>query len=139
MLNLFALGKIGEAFSDSDFVTAFATVLLALITGGLVLVGYRQIQTSRAQLRAYVSVFGTDCNVKDGRFTSHYEIFNAGQTPANNMRIISRTCVLLHPVREDFDFNIPPQRWSRFLRQPVKVDLTTQRTIHHEDAETIFG
>lgn len=31
------------------------------------------------------------------------------------------------------------QRWSRFLRQPVKVDLTTQRTIHHEDAETIFG
>jgi hypothetical protein len=31
------------------------------------------------------------------------------------------------------------QRWSRFLRQPGKVDLTTQRTIHHEDAETIFG
>jgi hypothetical protein len=31
------------------------------------------------------------------------------------------------------------QRWSHFLRQPVKVDLTTQRTIHHEDAETIFG
>ena len=31
------------------------------------------------------------------------------------------------------------ERWSRLLRQPVKVDLTTQRTIHHEDAETIFG
>jgi hypothetical protein len=31
------------------------------------------------------------------------------------------------------------ERWSHFLRQPVKVDLTTQRTIHHEDAETIFG
>ena len=31
------------------------------------------------------------------------------------------------------------KRWSRFLRQPVKVDLTTPRTTHHEDAETIFG
>ena len=34
---------------------------------------------------------------------------------------------------------VDSQRWSHFLRQPVKVDLTTQRTIHHEDAETIFG
>ena len=36
-------------------------------------------------------------------------------------------------------FVIEEERWSRFLRQPVKVDLTTQRTIHHEDAETIFS
>jgi hypothetical protein len=35
--------------------------------------------------------------------------------------------------------SILSQRWSHFLRQPVKVDLTTQRTIHHEDAETVFG
>ena len=31
------------------------------------------------------------------------------------------------------------ERWSHFLRQPAKVDLTMQRTIHHEDAETVFG
>jgi ATP adenylyltransferase len=31
------------------------------------------------------------------------------------------------------------QRWSHFLRQGVKVDLMTKRTIHHEDAETVFG
>ena len=31
------------------------------------------------------------------------------------------------------------ERWSRFLRQPAKVDSTMQRTIHHEDAETVFG
>jgi hypothetical protein len=31
------------------------------------------------------------------------------------------------------------QRWSHFLRQPVKVDSPMQRTIHHEDAETVFG
>ena len=31
------------------------------------------------------------------------------------------------------------ERWSHFLRQPVKVDLTMQRMIHHENAETVFG
>ena len=31
------------------------------------------------------------------------------------------------------------QRWSRFVRQPAKVDLPMRRTIHHEDAETVFG
>jgi hypothetical protein len=33
----------------------------------------------------------------------------------------------------------PRQRWSRFLRQPGKVDSPMQRTNHHEDAKTIFG
>jgi hypothetical protein len=31
------------------------------------------------------------------------------------------------------------QRWSHFLRQPVKVDFPMKRTIHNEDAETIFS
>ena len=31
------------------------------------------------------------------------------------------------------------QRWSRFLRQAVKVDSTIQGMIHHEDAETLFS
>ena len=31
------------------------------------------------------------------------------------------------------------QRWSHFLRQPAKVDSPMKRTIHHEDAETVFG
>ena len=31
------------------------------------------------------------------------------------------------------------ERWSHFLRQPAKVDSPMQRTIHHEDAETVFG
>jgi hypothetical protein len=30
-------------------------------------------------------------------------------------------------------------RWSRFLRQAVKVDLLTQRMIHHEDTQTVYG
>jgi|GEM_PF-3246888 hypothetical protein len=34
---------------------------------------------------------------------------------------------------------IKGERWSHFLRQPVKVDSPIQRTNHHEDAETVFG
>ena len=30
-------------------------------------------------------------------------------------------------------------RWSRFLRQAAKVDLQTQRMIHHEDTQTVHG
>jgi hypothetical protein len=37
------------------------------------------------------------------------------------------------------NFAFTAQRWSHFLRQAAKVDSTTQRTIHHEDAETVFG
>ena len=30
-------------------------------------------------------------------------------------------------------------RWSRFVRQAAKVDLLTQRMIHHEDTQTVHG
>jgi hypothetical protein len=30
------------------------------------------------------------------------------------------------------------KRWSRFVRQAVKVDSPMKRMIHHEDAETVF-
>jgi hypothetical protein len=40
----------------------------------------------------------------------------------------------LFPVRQP-----SLQRWSHFLTQPAKVDSPIQRTIHHEDAETVFG
>jgi hypothetical protein len=35
-------------------------------------------------------------------------------------------------------FSVQYQRWSRFLRQPAKVDSPIWRTIHDEDAETVF-
>ena len=31
------------------------------------------------------------------------------------------------------------ERWSRYLRQVVKVDPTMKRMIHHEDAQTVHG
>lgn len=30
-------------------------------------------------------------------------------------------------------------RWSRFPGQAAKVDLMTQRMIHHEDTQTVHG
>lgn len=37
------------------------------------------------------------------------------------------------------DFPRDRLRWSRFLRQAVKVDLLTQRMLHHEDTQTVYG
>jgi DNA-binding MltR family transcriptional regulator len=41
--------------------------------------------------------------------------------------------------RNRYLLSVRAKRWSHFLRQPAKVDSTMQRTIHHEDAETVFG
>jgi hypothetical protein len=37
------------------------------------------------------------------------------------------------------DFGDKNLRWSRFLRQAVKVDLLTKRMIHHEDTQTVYS
>ena len=37
------------------------------------------------------------------------------------------------------NLNPDVERWSRFLRQAVKVDSTMQGMIHDEDAETLFS
>ena len=44
-----------------------------------------------------------------------------------------------HRLNKTTVFGMVEQRWSRFLRQPAKVDSPMQRTNHHEDAETVFG
>ncbi len=64
-------------------ITAVATVLLTFVTGGLIWVGYMQIRTARAQLRAYVFVSSARvANVADGVPVAHVVIKNFGQTPA---------------------------------------------------------
>jgi hypothetical protein len=44
-------------------------------------------------------------------------------------------------IPDDFDiaFEVGTLRWSRFLRQAVKVDLMTKRMIHHEDTQAVHG
>jgi hypothetical protein len=41
--------------------------------------------------------------------------------------------------RKSWVLRLSYQRWSHFLRQPAKVDLTMTRTIHHEDTQTVHG
>jgi hypothetical protein len=92
--------------SHKDAIIAVATVLLTIVTGFLVWVGYRQVTTTRAQLRAYVVAYGKDIEVMPGRLISHVEVINTGQTPARNLKILSQTCVLLHPPPVGFDFSL---------------------------------
>lgn len=92
--------------SHKDAIVAVATVLLTIVTGFLVWVGYRQITTTRAQLRAYVVVRGKNCDTRPRRFISTVEIVNTGQTPARNLKVISATGILLHPPPKDFDFSL---------------------------------
>ena len=42
-------------------------------------------------------------------------------------------------IRQSVSNSLSAQSWSRFLRQVAKVDSTTRRTIHHEDAQTVHG
>lgn len=66
-------------------ITAIATVLLAIITAGLVWSGIEQRKTTRAQLWAYVFISGASVSNAaqgDGALESHVVIKNFGQTPA---------------------------------------------------------
>ena len=45
---------------------------------------------------------------------------------------------VIDPVERASHFRGCPKRWSRFLRQVVKVGPMTRRMIHHEDAQTVY-
>jgi hypothetical protein len=76
---------------DADAITALATVLLVFVTGGLVWMAYRQIVTSRAQLRAYVGVVTADIHgvVVNGIPKAHIAFRNYGKTPAYKFKILA--------------------------------------------------
>lgn len=71
-----------------DAILAVATVLLTIVTGFLVWVGYRQITTTRAQLRAYVFIkpYHTDVRPDGKAISIKYSIENTGDTPAYNVQ-----------------------------------------------------
>src|SRR5262249_20928665 len=76
--------------AQNAIITALATVLLAISTPVLVWSGVQQHKTTRAQLRAYLSVvIGTAVyqeRDKNLRFEAKPTIVNTGQTPAYNVR-----------------------------------------------------
>lgn len=77
------------AKANAEAITAFATLLLTLVTAGLVWTARLQILTSRAQLRAYVSVESGQISVYVGTAPrAQVNIKNYGQTPAYKFRLI---------------------------------------------------
>ena len=99
----------GFANDNGVAITALATILLTVVTGGLVFVGFRQHTTIRAQLRAYV--FVENCAIVDGPTppnipvpaptgcpNSRVLINNFGQTPAFNVRHTSQLIIAPHNV-----------------------------------------
>jgi hypothetical protein len=85
-------------------ITALATVLLTLVTTGLVWMAYRQIVTSRAQLRAYVSVESSSISLTVGsQPVAGVTLKNYGNTPAYEFTINSGL-----GMAESFDKLQPP-------------------------------
>jgi hypothetical protein len=76
-------------FADlhNALITAFATVLLAIITLGLILSGIEQQNTTRAQLRAYVMIESAHISgISNGEKPDvHITLKNSGQTTASHV------------------------------------------------------
>jgi hypothetical protein len=116
----FSYIRCTERFADrhNALITALATVLLGVITFGLILSGADQQRTTRAQLRAYLTVEPgksfRQSRKRNFRFELRPFVINVGQTPASNVRILSNINFLAPPIPPDFNFklivpeNFPP-------------------------------
>src|SRR5258705_4982412 len=110
---LFIAFKVGSACAGefihkiAESIIAFFTVILGVATWALWRATQKLVEgaedTGKRQLRAYLIVEGTNIESKPGKFISHFRIENTGQTPAHHTHIISKTCVLLHSIRRDFN------------------------------------
>jgi hypothetical protein len=105
---LFQLIHISNKYNG--LITAIATVLLAVITCGLVLLGRDQSRTSRAELRAYLSVTIGAAIFQDDRlrFEGKPTVVNNGQTPAYNVRYSIRSEILTESIAANYIFTAPP-------------------------------
>ena len=96
----------------SALITGIATVVLAVITWRLVALGIEQSATTRAQLRAYLSVvIGLGVNqdrVRELKFEAKPFILNNGETPAYNVRVRIKAEILTDVQIPNFVFIEPP-------------------------------
>jgi hypothetical protein len=101
-----------ERFANerNALITAVATVLLSIITLGLVWSAVEQQNTTRAQLRAYLSVVIGAAVYQDDthKFEAKPAILNNGQTPAYNVRYGIKAEILSDSVAAGFTFTEPP-------------------------------
>ena len=98
--------------------------LLVLVTGGLVLVGRRQIQDARVLQRAYVSALpGGISTTTRGELLAHVEFKNVGHLPASQVKSL-----LKFIASDDGDWS-PPHVDDKDLRPagvlPIGISVTT--------------
>jgi hypothetical protein len=100
-----------------DEITAISTALLAIITGGLVIIAREQYITARRQLRAYVTGGPRFINSFTATSNVRCEIYlrNDGVTPAFNMRQRGSIDVFDERLPDDFRFPDILLGWSAFI------------------------
>jgi hypothetical protein len=119
----------GTAFAWStipEWWTAFATVLLTIVTACLGWLAYRQVLTTRAQLRAYVFVSSakvTNVVDGDGMAEAHVMIKNSGQTPAYEVAQVGGFAIDRYPPPPTLDLSIRdvPPSTQTWLSAPATV------------------
>jgi hypothetical protein len=113
-LNRVCAGDFAD--KDNGAITAVFTVLLTIVTGGLVWIGHRQIETSRAQLRAYVLTSRTVVtNLVHGTTEmpeAQVTIKNSGQTPAHNVISVNRFAIDKYPSPPTLNLIISDREFS---------------------------
>ena len=90
----------------SAAITAIATFLLCIVTGGLVWLGWRQILTTRRQLRAYVHVASAAVrnSIDHKNAAVIIQFKNFGQTPAHKVRVWVGTHVQEFPLKNSLPY-----------------------------------
>jgi hypothetical protein len=135
---------VWQFLSDASVaITAFATVLLAIITYMLVKLGIDQGETTRKQMRAYLGVGSGSIRKFSGKLQARIDIPNKGQTPAHNvrrfidMKIESPKCASFGeaPQEKGSWVIIPEAYWT--LTKEMDVDEKDLANIEMED-RTVF-
>jgi hypothetical protein len=103
-------------------ITALSAILLAIVTGGLVFVGYLQIRTNRAQLRGYVGVASARVIVETNKIPESVVVLkNDGATPARGVMNVSGFAVGPYPQPQKIQFDFKAR--AQEFRRGTKVDL----------------
>jgi hypothetical protein len=100
-----------ERFADQHnaLITALATILLAVVTLGLVWNAAEQQKTTRAQLRAYIFPGTAKIENADslaGVLEAHVYIKNSGQTPAYDVVSVTGLALSRYPSSDDLNLTI---------------------------------
>jgi hypothetical protein len=123
-IGLIAIRKIGQAFSDGNFINGFITAIATAFIAWFTLTlrrstdrlwdaSERQLghleETAKKELRAYIVTQVRDLTWPDnwkGVAKIIIGIKNTGQTPAYDLRTLSRTRLYDYPFPPDFDFTL---------------------------------